>query len=184
MTRSGSAAVVVNFLAFKAGWIICVLGATEQMPWLGPIWVLSWITAFFIWQKQHWMEWIFLLAAAAIGYCMDSILVLTGLIEFPLDTQFGAPSPLWMTAMWLNMAGAIRYALGWLRGKYMLSASVGLIFGPLAYLAGQKLGGINLVGGVIPIALEWLIAMPLLLYLEIITRPKQHVSNNTIKSNS
>ena len=72
--------------------------------------------------------------------------------------------------MWLNLAGALRYALGWLRDRFVLGAGLGMFFGPAAYLAGEKLGGIHIDGGLLPIALEWLIAVPILLYLERISR--------------
>ena len=68
--------------------------------------------------------------------------------------------------MWVNMAASLRYSLGWMRNRYFLGALLGMILGPAAYLAGERLGGINLIDGMLPIAIEWFIAMPLLLLLE------------------
>ena len=157
---------VINFLAFKIGWVAAVFGATQGMPWLGPVWILLWVTAFFFWQNQKRTEWILLLGAAAIGYSLDSFLVLVGSVQFPISSQFGGPAPLWMVAMWVNMAASLRYSLGWMRNRYFLGALLGMILGPAAYLAGERLGGINLIDGMLPIAIEWFIAMPLLLLLE------------------
>ena len=161
---------VVNFLAFKIGWITSVFGATQGIPWLGPAWIILWVSVFFLWQNQKKTEWIFLLGAAAIGYILDSLLVLVGSVQFPISSQFGGPAPLWMVAMWLNMAASLRYSLGWMRNRYFLGALLGMILGPAAYLAGERLGGINLIDGVLPIAIEWFIAMPILLLLERISR--------------
>jgi len=170
MRRLNPSSTLINFLAFKSGWVTAVYGATHGMSWLGPAWILGWVTAFFVWHKQHRTEWILLLGGAAIGYSLDSILVLAGLIRFPVEAQLGGPSPLWMVAMWLNLSAALRYALGWLRDRFVLGAGLGIIFGPAAYLAGEKLGAIHIDGGLLPIALEWLIAIPILLYLERISR--------------
>ena len=75
-----------------------------------------------------------------------------------------------MVAMWVNMAASLRYSLGWMRNRYFFGALLGMILGPAAYLAGERLGGINLIDGMLPIAIEWFIAMPLLLLLERISR--------------
>ena len=161
---------LINFLAFKIGWITAVFGVTQGMPWLGPAWILFWVSAFFFWQNQKRTEWILLLGAAIIGYSLDSLLVLTGSVQFSISSQFGGLAPLWMVAMWVNMAATLRYSLGWMRNRYLVGSLLGMILGPAAYLAGERLGGINLIDGIIPIAIEWFIAIPLLLFLERISR--------------
>lgn len=173
---------LINFLAFKLGWIAAVFGAIQGMSWLGPTWILLWVTAFFFWQNQKRTEWILLLGAAAIGYSLDSLLVLIGSVQFPTSSQLDGPAPLWMVAMWLNMAASLRYSLGWMRNRYLVGALLGMILGPAAYLAGEKLGGINLIDGVLPIAIEWFIAIPLLLFLERISR-SSNLSNSKLTVN-
>ncbi len=173
---------VINFLAFKIGWVAAVFGATQGMPWLGPVWILLWVSAFFFWQNQQRTEWILVLGAAAIGYSLDSFLVLVGSVQFPISSQFGGPAPLWMVAMWVNMAASLRYSLGWMRNRYFFGALLGMILGPAAYLAGERLGGINLIGGMLPIAIEWFIAMPLLLLLERISR-SDNLSGSKLAAN-
>ena len=84
MKRLNPSPTLINFLAFKSGWVAAVCGATQGMSWLGPAWILGWVTTFFIWRKQHRTEWILLLGAGAIGYSLDSILVLSGSILFPV----------------------------------------------------------------------------------------------------
>ena len=183
MINTKPSSKLVNLVCFKVSWVVTVYGAIQGAPWLGLLWVLGWITVFFLWQKQDKREWIFLLGCAAIGYILDSVLILTGYIKFPIEVQYGFLSPLWMIALWLNMAATFRYALGWLRNRFFLGAIIGMILGPVAYVGGEKLGGIQLVGGMLPVAIEWLIAIPIILYLEKISRLKVSMeSDNSRKT--
>ena len=61
--------------------------------------------------------------------------------------------------------------MGWLCGRLELGTVFGVIGGPLAYLAGEKLGAIDIqmLSGVV---MAWLVAMPCLILLEMWTRPQ------------
>jgi membrane protein implicated in regulation of membrane protease activity len=60
-------------------------------------------------------------------------------------------------------------ALYWLAGRPLLAAALGAVGGPLAYFGGVGLGALAFPGGLAwalaLIAVEWAIAMPLLLGL-------------------
>ena len=89
-------------------------------------------------------------------------------MSFPPQAQFGAPTTLWMVTLWLGFAATLRHALGWIRGRYLLGAILGAVAGPLAYWSGSKLGAVVLTqtgSSLLMVALEWAVAMPLLLLL-------------------
>jgi hypothetical protein len=48
--------------------------------------------------------------------------------------------PFWITVMWLQFATLLHFALSWLSGRYLLSAVLGAVGGPMAYLAGEGVG--------------------------------------------
>ena len=55
-----------------------------------------------------------------------------------------------------------------MRGRPLLAAAFGFVGGPLAYLAGHKIGGIVFVdqaAAVAMLAIGWAIIMPLLMHL-------------------
>ena len=170
MKNEKSLSIIVNLIAFKIGWVSSVFGATKGLPWLGPLWILIWAISFFVWKRKLKTEWVLLVGAALIGYIFDSAMVLMNFIEFPPEVRFGAPSPFWMVAMWVNFAATLRYSLVWMRDRFILGGIIGLALGPLAYIAGSGLGAIEITSGILPIAIEWLIGIPLLLYLESISR--------------
>ena len=170
MKNKKSLSIIVNLIAFKIGWVSSVFGATSELPWFGPLWILGWTISFFAWQRKLTTEWVLLVGAAIIGYIFDSVMVLLHFIEFPPEVRLGEPSPFWMVAMWVNFAATLRYSLGWMRDRFILGAIIGLALGPLAYITGSGLGAIEITSGILPIAIEWLIGIPLLLYIENISR--------------
>jgi hypothetical protein len=160
---------LVNFAAFQVCWFCNVLGAAAGAPWIGPMVTGAWILVHLLSMGDtRASEWPVLLVAALLGYCVDSALVLGDMISFPLPTQLGWPSPIWMVALWAGFAATLSRSLGWLRGRYALAGLLGAVGGPLAYYAGQKLGAIELTSGSQSLAwigIEWAVAVPLLVAL-------------------
>jgi hypothetical protein len=62
-------------------------------------------------------------------------------------------------------ATTLNVSLRWLRGRPLLGALLGAVGGPLAYLAGAKLGGIELLEPALALsalAAGWALLLPLL----------------------
>ncbi|MDH3410780.1 MAG: DUF2878 domain-containing protein, partial [Gammaproteobacteria bacterium] len=77
-------------------------------------------------------------------------------------------APYWIVTMWMLFATTLNVSMRWLRGKPAIAAAFGLIGGPLAYIAGQKLGGIELsnpIAALIALGIGWAVMMPILLRL-------------------
>lgn len=165
--------LIANFLVFQLGWFVSVIGAAYGWPWAGVIYALTWLAVHSLAAGNGGGEALRLaLAAAAIGYIVDSALVLSGAIAFPESTRLGWPSPLWMAALWLMFSMTLRHSLGWLRGRYLLAALLGAVGGPLAYWAGEQLDAIDITSGIGTgsVALAWVLGMAALLRIEILSR--------------
>lgn len=167
---------VVNFAAFQAGWFACVLGAAAGRPWLGPVVVAGVVALHLALRRPRGPEVPLLLFAGGLGYAMDSLLVLGGVLEFPPAARLGGPSALWMVALWVNLGTTLNVSLGWLRGRYLLSAVMGAVAGPLAYWAGARLEAVTF-GAALPISLAvvavaWAVSLPLLVAMTSVLRPK------------
>jgi uncharacterized membrane protein (UPF0136 family) len=60
--------------------------------------------------------------------------------------------------------------MSWLKGKPLLASVLGAIFGPLSYMAGERLGAmefVNYQSAIIALALIWALVMPLLVTVAI-----------------
>lgn len=158
---------IMNFIAFQVSWLVCCMYASSQ-PWVGVIFVAGWTLCLLVNNESWRIDLKLMLAAAMIGYVLDSTLVLLGIISFPPAASIGWPTTWWMVALWVNLAATLRYSLSWLLGHRHIAAILGSLAGPLAYYAGYKLDAISISAqpyALAIIGLEWLLAMPLLLWL-------------------
>ena len=77
--------------------------------------------------------------------------------------------PLWMVALWVLFASTLNCSLQWMQGRYLLAMILGAISGPLCFLAGERLGALQLndstwfsVGS---IAVSWGLAIPAVFWI-------------------
>jgi hypothetical protein len=156
---------VVNFFAFQIGWFATVLGAGHGMPWLGVV-IVPLVLLLDLFLSADWrQELVVALAAAVMGFAVDTALVAAGVfapVPFLVPRPF---SPLWMVMLWVNQATTLNACMAWLRGRYLAGALLGAVGGPLAYLSGAKLGAATLPSthGLVILGIAWAGAFPALL---------------------
>jgi hypothetical protein len=159
---------LVYVACMQAAWFACVLGASHDRPLVGPLAVLLFAALLLAKVRSRWREAGLLVLTGVIGYLLDSGLVLAGVLGFAGRITVGWPSPVWMVALWVNLAVTLHTSMDWLSRRYALAALVGAICGPAAYLAGVRMGAAQLGGGrgsLLVIAALWAVAMPLLVWL-------------------
>lgn len=148
---------------FQAGWFAAVLGAGYGMPWLGVIVVPIVVLIHVIISSDKQAELILILAAGAIGFCVDSLIISAGVFT-PLPYLFPRPlSPPWMILLWMNFAITLNVSLKKLHGRYVLSAVLGSVAGPAAYYSGAKLGATSTlpdVSDLLALSVVWAAAVP------------------------
>lgn len=104
--------------------------------------------------------------AGLVGLVADTAFLQAGLLAYAEPLPSVHLAPFWILVMWMNFALTVNVALRWLHGRYGLAAVLGLAGGPLAYLAGVKLGAAALTADPVRayglIGLVWGVAVPLL----------------------
>lgn len=157
--------LVVNFIAFQVGWFACVLGAARGWPLLGPLVALA-ILAPMAWLSPRPRGFLLLLAiGAAVGLCWDSTLAALGLFQFA-GARLAPLAPLWIVALWMLFASTCNRSLRWLQSSVPLSVALAAIAAPLSYLAGQRLGALQLPRPAVGLAAQavgWALILPVLL---------------------
>ena len=160
--------LILNFAAAQLGWLGSVLGGAQQMPWIGPLAAVIALSIHFRFAKRPVDEFILIMSCAAIGAVFDSLLVAAGWVQYYSGQFSDVMAPYWIITMWMLFATTLNVSLKWLRGKVTLAMFFGLIGGPLAYLGGEKLGGIDLVNqfaALMALGIGWAVMMPILLWL-------------------
>jgi hypothetical protein len=157
---------VLNFALFYAGWIACVAGAGQGLPWLGPALMLPLLGI------QAWLtpnlkrEVKFLAILGVLGLGLDSVFSLTGVLEYVPFPWPPPIAPLWIGALWVLFGTTLGRSLSWLGQKPWLAVLLGLLGGPGSYLAGERLGavafGLPAPVSLVLIGVGWGVAMPLL----------------------
>lgn len=164
---------IINFILFQAAWFAAVLGAAHGIPWLGVIAVPGVYAVHLAQTTERKEELLLALAAAGMGFLIDSGLIAVGAFS-PIPYVFPKPlSALWMVMLWVNLAMTLNLSMGWLRGKYALAMLFGALGGPMAYLGGAKLGAMTALpgtGGLLAIGAAWAIAFPAMLKINEVLR--------------
>jgi len=157
-----------NFIAFQLGWFACVLGAANGLPWFGPLVVVAVVLFHLASSRRPGRELRLVVAAMLLGLVVDSLLLATGWLRYPTGQWLPGVAPYWIVAMWGLFATTLNVSMAWLRGRPVLAVLMGGTGGPLSYVAGEKLGAIELapaLPALTALAIAWALAMPLLMRL-------------------
>lgn len=162
---------VINFLLFQLGWFSCVIGAAKGFPLVGLSVAALVVTLHINRAPRPASEIGLLLICALTGLVFDSALLATGWVAYPNGGWIPGLAPYWIVAMWLLFGTTLSESLSWLQGRWVMAAIAGAVGGPLSYLAGEKLGAIELVAptnALLMLGLGWGVMMPL---LAVVARP-------------
>jgi len=164
---------IVNFILFQASWFACVLGGAYGYTWFGVVATVIWLALHLAGHPNRDGEIKLFVMGAILGYCFDSLLVVSNVLVFPSQAELLGPSPLWMVALWLGFVATFHNAMQWMSGRYWLGAILGAIAGPFAYWGGARMGAVefghSFTNSMLAISIEWTIAMPLLLFVSMKT---------------
>jgi hypothetical protein len=160
---------LLNFAMFYLGWFACVGGAARGQLWLGPAVVAGLLLVHLARTSNRGQEASLILLAGLLGFVSDTAQASVGLYAFANTSAAPWLCPPWMVALWMIFATTLNGSMHWLAGRFGLGAALGAVFGPLSYLAGARLGAIELHANtplaLAAIAVVWAGAMPTLLWL-------------------
>lgn len=157
--------IFLNFIAFQVAWFACVLGGANDRALAGTMVVAAAIGLHLALAQRPLPEALLIVVAAVIGIIWDSGLVAFGLISYPTGNFAPGLAPYWIVAMWALFATALNLSMAWLKDRAWLAALFGAVGGPLAYLAGERLGGLQMPDLVLALgaqALGWAALLPML----------------------
>lgn len=157
----------VNFAVFQAAWFACVLGAARGWLWAAPAAAFVAMAVHLTITSSRRTELLILLGVASMGIAADIALVMTGVVSMRHEAFGMAATLVWFASLWIAFATTLNSSMSWLTRfryrKILIATLFGAIGGPLAYLAGQRLGAVALPrdSSLAVLALEWAILMPL-----------------------
>ena len=160
--------VIVNLAVFKVAWTAVVISAAAGIPAIGVAAVFLAVGVRLKSCDGAATEVRLLLVAAAIGFAWESILVLSGLLEYPSGNWAPGMAPFWMVSMWVLFATTLNVGMRWLRRNRAVAAIAGAIGGPVGFFAGSSAGAVELLSpaiALIAIGLGWAVLLPALVHI-------------------
>ena len=153
----------LNYAFYQAGWFACVLGGAYHRPWAGFLVATALVAAHVTLSDDRTCEVRRLALAVAVGVIVEAILIDAGTYRFTSGTIFAALPPPWLLAMWAQLATTFGSSLRTVVHRPAAAALFGAVGGPIAYLAGERLGAVTLqrplTPGLILLAISWVAAM-------------------------
>ncbi|NNF52074.1 MAG: DUF2878 domain-containing protein [Gammaproteobacteria bacterium] len=136
--------LLLNFALFQLAWFACVLGGANGLPAAGLFAVAIAVGVHLYLSAAPATEFRLVLIVGLLGAAWDSFVVSAGLMSYPSGMMIAGVAPYWIIAMWINFAVTLNVSMGWLKARPLLAAVFGALGGPLSYLAGYKLGGVDI----------------------------------------
>ena len=135
---------IFNIIGFQFSWWCCVLGVKSGLTYLGPFLMLVFLMVHMFLFMDNSSEIKLIILFGILGTLIDTGMAYFGILIYQ-GTYFTDTimAPLWITAMWCGFSATVNHSLSWLHNRYVASAALGVISGPLSYLAGAKFGAIE-----------------------------------------
>lgn len=160
-----------RLLIFQAVWLACAIGAARGHVWPGLAAAGGLVVLHLVLSERRPAAAVGLLAAGLLGALAESLLARVGLVVYAAPWPTPTLAPAWIVALWVAFAATLeptRRLLG--RHAGYKAGALGLAFGPLSYVAGEKLGALHLLEpawrGWLATGLLWAMAFPALLALD------------------
>lgn len=161
---------LLNYLFYQAGWFACVLGAAAGRPWVGFLLAATLVGAH-LWlsvDRVHELRRVVL--AVAMGGLVEALQIAAGTYQFTSGTVIAVLPPPWLLIMWAQMATTFDFSLRPIVSRPVAAMAFGALGGPLAFLAGERLGAVTLqrplAPGLFLLAISWAIAMAVFAFVE------------------
>lgn len=160
---------LVNLALYEAGWIAAItLAARGRFGWAAAV-PLALTAVHVVLSRQPERELGLVAAASLVGCGVDTVMIALGALAPRGSGVLVALPPLWLVALWAQLATLVRFSLRWLAGRYLLAALLGGLGGPVAFLVGVQMGAAAFPSGatraMLLLAPAWALATPALFAL-------------------
>lgn len=153
----------VNYLLYQSGWFACILGAAWGWPVTGFL-IAAALTAVHLCRSADpAIESRLVVLALALGLVVEAFQVRRGTYQFTSGVIVAWMSPPWLLMMWAQFATTFRSSLRAIMTSPARAALFGVLGGPIAFVAGERLGAVTLARplapGLVRLGMAWGVAL-------------------------
>lgn len=157
---------LANYAAYQLGWIAAVGGAAVGAPVAGAVVAFALTAAHVGLARERAREAALVAAAVATGLVVERLLIAEGTYRLLAAAPVGAWPPPWLVALWAQFATTWRYSLATVFARWWTAALFGALGGPLAFVAGARVGAVVLATPLTPalvrLGVAWAVALAVL----------------------
>ena len=154
---------LVNYALYQIGWFACVLGGASHRPWAGCLIALILVGVHLALAVERSLEVRLVVLATGVGAVVEMMQIAAGTYRFTSGTVTDALPPPWLLAMWAQFATTLRFSLRSVVTRPVPAVLFGAAGGPIAFLAGERLGAVTLLPplaqGLLRLSISWAIAL-------------------------
>ncbi|MEO7134484.1 MAG: DUF2878 domain-containing protein [Vicinamibacterales bacterium] len=154
---------LVNYALYQVGWFACLLGAASHRPWTGFLVAMSLVGVHLALSVERSIEIRLVVLATVVGALVEAIQIATGTYRVTSGTVVDVLPPPWLLAMWAQFATTFRFSLRNVIMRPLPAVVFGAAGGPLAFVAGERLGAVTLLPpltyGLFRLSISWAIAL-------------------------
>lgn len=162
---------LVNYLAYQIGWAAAVGGAALGHGAAGAAVAAVLTLGHVALARDRAAETLLVVAALGTGAVVESWQIGQGTYRLLEGAPATGLPPAWLLALWAQFATTFRFCLARVVGRPWAAALFGALGGPLAFLAGERLGAVVLWAPVAPGVARLVVAWALALaWLSVVTR--------------
>jgi len=157
---------LLNFLLFQSGWWACILSVKYDLE-LAALLFTGILTLLQLRWGSHARANLRIIAwVLPLGIALDSLLqIFMGWTFYGWSIAYLSPFWLWM--IWVLFAITLKSSMAFLNHLHpLLQACIGLVMGPISYIAGAELGAASMPSnpsGVYVLALAWAVITPIVM---------------------
>jgi hypothetical protein len=156
----------INYLLYQAGWFACILGAANGWPHAGFAIAVALTIAHLIMDADREQDYAAIGVAIAVGIIAECYQVSAGTYRIDAGVLREGWPPPWLIAMWAQFATVFRFSMRGIMRRWWSAGLLGAMGGPLAFLAGERLGAVTLLPpvatGLVRLSIIWAIALVVL----------------------
>ena len=168
---------LINYALYQTGWFACVLGAASHRPWTGFFIAIALVGVHLVLSVERSVELQLIGLATAVGAVVEIAQIAAGTYRFTSGTVIDALPPPWLLAMWAQLATTFRFSLRSVVTRPVPALLFGAAGGPIAFLAGERLGAVTLLpplaDSLLRLSVGWAIA--LVVFSAVVRRLSRHV---------
>lgn len=155
-----------NYVLYQLGWFAAVLGAAWGWPMAGAALAIT-LAAAHVWLAPDRSREVVLVGVTlAIGAAVETWQMAAGTYASMAGAPPGVIPPAWLLALWAQFATTLRHSLWRVIERPLIAALFGALGGPVAFLAGERLGAVTLTRplgpGLVRLAAAWAAALVVL----------------------